>query len=501
MDRKLRVLIGSALMLSMLVGCGAKAAEPTAMDTTITVRTTTAQSGTLSKDGSYIGTVTSENSASVYPKVSGVVSDVSVSVGDTVTEGQALCRFEDTGSVGVSQAQAQLNYQELVKAKTPKASVSGVLSEVYVRDGDSVTAGQAIARIVADTDIVADFLFTYVSPEDFYIGQSATVYITGFDGTQTGTVIAVSDGTSATSNGKDACTVRVRISNLGALTDAGTYTASAVIGGHSSYGQARISMNSASTVTADASGTIKGFKKVANSTVTAGEVLCTIDSDTLDTQISNAQLSLQSAGNAVSNYTVTAPVSGTVEAVNVTANNMASAGSVAFVISGGSGKTVTFYVTDAVRRAMTLGQPVEVSHSGTTYTGTISEISGAVDSVTGQFKVKAVLDNAAALTDGLSVELTTAAYRAEDAVLLPSDALFFEDGAAYVYVITDGTAVLTPVSVGIYTAETSAVTEGLTAGTEVITTWSASLRDGVAVRVEAEDPQSAENGASEDSAA
>lgn len=485
-------------MLS-LAGCGAQAEEPV-MDTTIAVETVAAQRGSLSKEGSYIGTISSENSASVYPKVSGTVSAVYVSVGDTVTEGQLLCRFEDSGSAGVSQAQAQLNYQELVKSKTPTAQVSGILSEVYVRDGDSVVKGQELARIVADSSIVADFMFTFVSPDDFYIGQSATVYITGFDGTQTGTVIAVSDSTSATSNGKDACTVRVKISNLGALTDSGSYTASAVIGGHSSYGQAKISMNSASVVTAEASGTIRGFSKVANSTVTAGETLCTIDSDTLDTQIANARLSLQSAGNAVSNYTVTAPVSGTVEAVNVTANNMASAGAAAFVISSGGDKAVTFYVTDQVRQAMTVGQAVEMTHGGVTYHGTVREIGGVVDTATGQFKIKALLENAGALMDGLSVEVKTVAYQEEDAILLPSDALFFEDGEAFVYVAQDGTAVLTPVTVGIYTAETSAVTEGLSAGTEVITTWSSGLRDGVPICVESGTTQSGE-ATSEDEAA
>lgn len=55
---------------------------------------------------------------------------------------------------------------------------------------------------------------------------------------------------------------------------------------------------------------------------------------------------------------------------------------------------------------------------------------------------------------------------------------YFDEGNAYVYVAQDGTAVRTEVTVGLYTADTIAVTSGLTAGDEVITTWSAGLKDG-----------------------
>lgn len=34
--------------------------------------------------------------------------------------------------------------------------------------------------IIASNDISVDFLFPYASPDKFYVGQSATVFITGF---------------------------------------------------------------------------------------------------------------------------------------------------------------------------------------------------------------------------------------------------------------------------------------------------------------------------------
>ena len=477
-------IFSMTLVISLLAGCSQEK-EPV-MDTTITVETTAAAEGDLALDETFVATISTENSASVYPKVSGTVTNVYVSEGDTVQEGDVLCTFEDANSVGISAAQAQLSYSELVRTKYPKAEVSGVLSEVYVHNGDSISVGAPIAKIVQNDDIVVDFLFTYASPSNFYIGQTATVFINGFAGSVQGTVTAVPDSTTVTSDGKSACSVRVKINNPGVLTDSGSYTASAVIGSYTSYGNAPMSISGANTVYAEASGTIQGLNKVAGSTVDAGERLCSIDSDTLDAQIRQASLSAQSAGNAVDNFTVTAPISGVVEAVNVTANNMAASGSPAFVISPSGARTATFYVTDAVAKSMEMGQPTAVTYQGTDYSGTITEIGLAVDATTGLFKIEATLEGAIGLANGTTVSLSTAAQMTHDTLIIPADALYFDEGNGYVYVMRDGTAVRTDVTVSIYGTDEVSITSGLSAGDEVITSWSASLKDGAAVRLASE---------------
>lgn len=64
------------------------------------------------------------------------------------------------------------------------------------------------------------------------------------------------------------------------------------------------------------------------------------------------------------------------------------------------------------------------------------------------------------------MELTTTAHQVTGAVLIPSDAMFFESGVSYVYVVQDGKAVRSDVTIGLYTADTIAVTSGLTLGDE-----------------------------------
>lgn len=205
--------------------------------------------------------------------------------------------------------------------------------------------------------------------------------------------------------------------------------------------------------------------------------------------LASAQANIQAAAHGIetaryqySLYHITAPVSGVVEAVHVTANNFFSSGKAAFVISNGENKTITFFVTDEVRRCLAVGQPVAAAYQTGDYEGVISEISGVVDGLTGLFQIKAIIDHAHNLPDGLSVELTMVTHKAEDAALIPCDALYFDNGQAYVYVVEENKAVRKDVELILYTTERAAIGNGLEAGDEVIVTWSQLLKDGVLVQ-------------------
>lgn len=143
-----------------------------------------------------------------------------------------------------------------------------------------------------------------------------------------------------------------------------------------------------------------------------------------------ARTGAQSAQYQLSLYHLTAPVSGVVESVNVVANNFTPSGTVAFVISNAKNKTATFYVTDEVRQNLTVGQQVTISARDLSYDGKVSEISGVVDAATGLFQIKALIDGAQDLPDGLSVSVTTVSSVARDAIVVPNDVLYFDDGTA-----------------------------------------------------------------------
>lgn len=403
MKRKLSALLCCALVLA-LAGCQEEVEEPL-LDPTVTVEATAAQTGDLSTQSTYIGTISAEGTASVVAMVSGNVEQVAVAAGDTVSAGDLLCRFDDESArLTLQNAQAAVNSAR----ETYNSAVANY-------GGSDLTLLQEQLRLAQDN----------------------------YDDTQA-------------------------LLAIGAASQAEVDQAyQALLSAQAGVEAARASLSSAQ----------------------AG--------------IQSAQVGVASAQYQLSLYNLTAPISGVVEAVNVTENNFTASGTAAFVISNGTNKTVTFYVTDSVRKTLTPGQAVTVNYNGQTYSGAVTEISGVVNAQVGQFQVKAVIDGAQDLPDGLSVELTTTAHQAVGAVLVPSDAMFFENGVAYVYLLQDGTAVRADVTIGLYTEDQVAVTAGLTPGDQVITTWSSTLRDGAAVRLAGQEDQETapEEPAPEDSSA
>ena len=416
MDRKLSILLCLSMALT-LAGCAAEEEAPL-MDPTVTVEVAEVQSGSLSNDGTYIGTISAEGTASVIPLVSGTVEKIAVSVGDTVNVGDLLCRF-DNESARIALESAQAAYQ---------SALTGVSS-----------AEAAVS-----------------SAQESY--QSA---LAGYGGTGDGSLTVLEEQVRLAQDNYE---------DTQALFEFGAASQVEVVQAYQTLLSAQAGLESA---------------QAALSAAEAGVQQAQAGVESAQAGVASAQVGVSSAEYQLSLYDLTTPISGVVEAVNVTENNFSASGTVAFVISNGNNKTVTFYVTDQVRQTLTPGQEVTVTSDGMVYQGAITEISGVVDASTGLFQVKAVID-AQDLPDGLAVELSTTAYVVEDAVLVPSDALYFEDGDAYVFLLRDGTAVRVPVTIGLYTTDTIAITQGLTPGDQVITSWSASLKDGAPVRVAGE---------------
>lgn len=361
--------------------------------------------------------------------------------GDLVEKG-ALLYTLDSGDArdsvsraDISTQQAQLSYQQAQEALQPTAPISGTIGEVYVHDGESVTAGDQLARIVTSADITIDFLFIYVSPGDFYVGEPATVFLDGMDGSVQGTVASVSDSTAVTSNGKQGCSVRVKIDNPGAISD--SYTASAVIGSYSSYGNASVNMPASAVVYAGSSGTVTGFSKLLGSSVAKGDVLCTIDSESGRVQLENARLSLESARLSASSaqgslddYAIKAPIAGTViektfkagdKVDGVTSGNLA-------VIYDLSCLKMDMSVNELDISKVQVGQTVEITCAavmGQTFTGTVEKVS-VNGTTTGGFTTYPVtisIQDYGDLRPGMNVSATILCQTEADVLTVPVGAV------------------------------------------------------------------------------
>ena len=439
--RWLKILIVLVVVAAVVVGCVSNMTKNVnnQLSSSYLVATAARQDLTVSVSGT--ATLQPADSYNVTTLLSGDIVSAPFEEGDLVTKDTLLYTMDSSDAqdsmnrAQISVQQAQLSYQQAQEALHPTATISGTVSEIYVHNGESVNAGAQLAKIVANTELSIDFLFPFAAPSDFYVGQSATVFVDGYAGSQMGTVTYVSNSSAITSNGKQAVSVRVRLNNPGAVSDA--VTASAVIGNYSSYGQSPVSMPASTIVYAAGSGTVNDFTKLAGSTVTKGEVLCTVESETIRDQIENARLSLQSAqlsastaADSVDDYNIKSPISGTVIEKNFKAGDKvdgASSGTLA-VIYDLSYLKLEMAVAELDIGKVEVGQRVEITADaleGQTFEGVVDKVSinGTTTNGFTNYPVTIIIEDYGDLKPGMNVSAEIIGEEIPNALCIPVDAV------------------------------------------------------------------------------
>ena len=79
------------------------------------------------------------------------------------------------------------------------------------------------------------------------------------------------------------------------------------------------------------------------------------------------------------------------------------------------------------------------------------------------------------------MKITSNTYTAENELIIPYGAVYFENEGAYVYLNVDDKAVKTYVTPGIFDDTRIQIVDGIKEGDVVITSWSPRLLDGVSV--------------------
>ena len=150
----LALLLVAAIVAGILAARGLGGQEASAE---ASYQTATVEKRNITRSLSSSGTLQPADSYTVSTLVSGEILSDTFEEGDQVAEGQLLYTL-DSSSASNSQTQAknsytqaQTNYKQAVEAKYPTADMSGTVSEVYVKNGDTVSAGTELMRICTIT--------------------------------------------------------------------------------------------------------------------------------------------------------------------------------------------------------------------------------------------------------------------------------------------------------------------------------------------------------------
>ena len=363
--------------------------------------TASVQDMTVSVSGT--GTIEPIQSYQVTTLVSGEILEAPFEEGQTVHKGDVLFRI-DARDVENNIAQLELNVQsaqlaldDLLKSQSDNqkdrsitAKDAGVITELHVEQGDSVTVGSVIADVLDRDHMKLQVPFHASDAANFYVGQSATVAVSGTASTLTGTVSEISATNEVGAGGTLVRQVTILVNNPGVLTDSSQGTAS--IGGVACASGAAFTYATSTQITAKASGDIDTLSVKEGDRVSKGQVIGMISEQDLETQIENArislenaQLSLKSAQEKLEDYTITSTINGEVIEKNLDVgdniNGMSSSGTTVTypaVIYDRSQLTFEMDIDEQDISQIKVGQKVEITADaldGQSFTGVVDKIN------------------------------------------------------------------------------------------------------------------------------
>ena len=411
-----------------------------AANTAYTTAEVTRQTITSTITGS--GTLEAADSYSVTTLLEDTILTADFEEGDQVEEGTILYTIDSSDASSsleqsqISVNQAQRNYNNAVESLedlTVTASVSGRILSLDVEVGDEISAGQTVATIRNSDVMELTVPFPADEAQDFYVGQTATVTLDSTFETLTGTISEIAANTEVLTGNMIVREVTIQVTNPGGITT--TQSASATVNGVGSSSGSTFTYEDESSVVADVAGTVASVSVSEGDWGNKNQTILTMTSDNLSDQVQsaseslrNAELSYDKQTEQLDDYTITAPITGTIVDKYYNAGEITEANQVLCTIYDLSYLTMTLNVDELDISDIEVGQSVTIvadAVADQTYTGVVTKVSVAGTS-TGSattYPVTIRIDETDGLLPGMSVDATIELGSAEDVLAIPTAAL------------------------------------------------------------------------------
>ena len=456
MKRK-SVLINAGLALVLVaVAGGSVFAVNSSPTTTTTTPTATVARGTVTKTVSASGNLSAKSTIGVdFSGSAGTVTEIDVKVGDTVTAGQALAKVDDT-SAKQSLATATAS---LLAAKAQKSTTTQALtSQEKARNQAQIRSAQV--SVTNASTSVKQAQATYgrdKKNQDALVKSAQSTYDNAGDPT-------------AKANAK------------AALTQAQNTRASTLLRDSQQIETARGQLNSAQA----ALSTTKASNAVDAQPARSGSV------KSADAQIASAEVQVEQAQTTFDQTTLRAPIGGTVVSISGTVGGSSTAGAASssatsstsssstsstttgfIVLSDLSELQVSTYVAEADAGNVEVGQHATVTFPALNETaaGTLASIDlmSTVSNNVVEYGVTVTLDDpSSGLRLGQTASVSITVGSKADVLYVPSSAITKVGNLSTVVVRKDGGDTTTRVETGLVGDNGTEITSGLSEGDAVV---------------------------------
>ena len=400
------------------------------------------------------GTIEPLQAYKVTTLVSGEILEAPFEEGQTVQKGDVLFRIDardlesNIEQLQLNVRSAQLALDDLLKTQSDnqkdrnvKAEDAGIITKLYVDQGDSVTVGTVVADVLDRDHMKLKVPFHSADAQSFYIGQAATVSVTGTAETISGTVDEIAATDEVGPGGTLVRQVTILVNNPGVLSD--TSQGSASVNGTACASGGTFAYASSGQITAKAAGDLDTLSVKEGDRVSEGQVIGVISEADLETQIENArislenaQLSLQNAQEKLEDYTITSTITGEVIEKNLDVgdniSSMSSSGSTVTypaVIYDRSQLTFDMAIDERDISKIQVGQKVEITADALdsqSFTGVVDKVNINGTTVNGNtsYPVTVKVDGAPEeLYPGMNVSAKIIVEEAGSVLTLPVEAV------------------------------------------------------------------------------
>lgn len=388
------------------------------------------------------GTLEAADSYSVTTLVEGTILTADFAEGDQVAEGTVLYTIDASDAASsleqsqLSVDQAQRNYESALEGLSDlevTAPAAGRVLTLAVEPGDEVSPGTVVATLRDSDTMELTLPFPADDAAAFTVGQSAQVTLDATFEVLSGTVSEVAANTEVLTGGRIVRQVTITVPNPGGLTSG--QSATAEVGGAGSAAAGTFAYAAEADVTASVTGTVASVLVSEGDRVAKGDLLLTLESESLSDQVQsaadslkNAQLSYDKQTEQLDDYTVTAPITGTIVDKNYNAGEVSASNQVLCTIYDLSYLTMTLSVDELDIADIAVGQAVTLTADAVedrSYTGVVTKVSVAGTS-TGSattYPVTIRVDETEGLLPGMSVDAVIELERAEEVLAIPAAAL------------------------------------------------------------------------------
>ena len=390
------------------------------------------------------GNAKAKDTAAITLTQGGTVQEVFVTAGDTVTEGQPLYTIRSQAAEDeVTAAQEKVTnlqkdmddlYKDLNNL-TVRAPFAGKLIEVSeFEPGSTVSSGASVATLVNDKKLKLSLYFSYAYENDIYVGQSVSVSIPAVMDSFTGSVEQVNKVHYITPEGADHFEVVVAFDNPGTLTEGMTASAALTAADGTPiypYENGATKYYETRKIVTEAGGPLLSANLLCYSNVSAGQVLLSMGSDTIDSdirakqkEIDDAMEKLTEAQKALNNFNAVAPIDGTVTTCTLAEGAEVKSGDTVIIISNTTTMLVNITVDDRNISFVKPGMTVDLTDwNGNVFMGTVSSINtGSAEAGQGMtsFPVTLTVDNYdGSLLEGVWLDYSFVASQSDDCIVVP----------------------------------------------------------------------------------